>query len=452
MNQLRGRFIIGITGTPRYQSASDVCQMAKYLKIELPQSNAACESFLKKFVRRNEPNLNLPPLIEKHIWVELTPEERAIYLTLHGSDALMSCNHHQLAMEVLDLLDNEKEMTIGEVVNAVQKGREKRIADMELMMNKHLKQLEKVQSSLNELTGFDTPQILTNELQSKMNQHVIEEVTSLQSRYQSIRTAIQSVINDISAARSQFNFFQQVLESLKKKESKSCIICLEEIMEYSIARCGHVYCTNCATLLIKSPQPKCSMCREPLTTNDLMRIKVPSGNDEIEDPDLQNRRPVADASDLSRFGSKLASFVSFMRDTLKEQPDAKFILFIQFKRLMYLVNEALNELGVENVQCTGNVMTKSRAVRLFKSSDKVRLILLSSEDTVSGLHLTNATHMIIFHPFDGPDAIANEKQGIARAWRSGLDHPVQLIRFITRNSIEEQLAIQRHYQEGQHLS
>lgn len=60
--------------------------------------------------------------------------------------------------------------------------------------------------------------------------------------------------------------------------------------------------------------------------------------------------------------------------------------------------------------------------------------------------------MVIFHPFliPGNDALAvsYEKQGIARAWRGGLDHPVQLVRFIAKDSIEEMLAKERGYVDG----
>jgi SNF2 family DNA or RNA helicase len=63
--------------------------------------------------------------------------------------------------------------------------------------------------------------------------------------------------------------------------------------------------------------------------------------------------------------------------------------------------------------------------------------MLSAEDSVSGLNLVMATHIILVHPFyHGKDkedeSIAAEKQGIARAYRSGLEHPLKVVRLITR--------------------
>lgn len=115
---------------------------------------------------------------------------------------------------------------------------------------------------------------------------------------------------------------------------------------------------------------------------------------------------------------------------------------------MVLVSEALKEFEVPHVKCDGNVMMKSKAITTFKTDPNVRLILLSSEDSVSGLHLVEATTVVILHPFlltNGSDALcmAYEKQGVARAWRFGQTKQVNLIRFLIRDSIEENLAKRR---------
>lgn len=426
--------------------------MAKYLNTTLPGGREACHLFLSKAVRRNEPNLQLPPLIEKHIFIDLSIQERGLYLTLEDKDALMACNHHHLADGILDLVSDHQEMNIQQVSDAVQNGRIRKIQSLEQKCEKSLLQFRKIQDKLFELTGHNMPIIIPNreKVPSSEKTPKEREVDHLNSRYFTVESEIKSLNSEITTLHSQYNFFKHVLDSLDREENSSCIICLENIVQFSITRCGHVYCVACAELLMSNTAPSCSMCRSPLTKKDLMRInrevKVEESNDDANQNVVDNN--------LSKYGSKLASFVAFMRETLKETAESKFILFIQFKRLMRLVSQALTEFEINHVQCTGNVMSKSRAVRLFKESEDTRLILLSSDDSVSGLHLTNATHMVIFHPFHGEDevAVAYEKQGIARAWRSGLDHPVSLIRFIVRDSIEEDMALKRRYQEGSRVS
>ena len=76
--------------------------------------------------------------------------------------------------------------------------------------------------------------------------------------------------------------------------------------------------------------------------------------------------------------------------------------------------------------------------------------MLSTEDSVSGLHLPEASHIFISHPFwfgsgreEIEKAISAEKQGIARAHRLGLQHPLKVIRFYTKDTIEETVSKDR---------
>jgi SNF2 family DNA or RNA helicase len=93
---------------------------------------------------------------------------------------------------------------------------------------------------------------------------------------------------------------------------------------------------------------------------------------------------------------------------------------------------------------------RSKSINEFKSDPDCSVIMLSTEDSVSGLHLPEATHIFITHPFwfgSGrpmhEKALSAEKQGIARAYRLGLNHPLQIIRFYARGTIEERVSRER---------
>jgi hypothetical protein len=132
---------------------------------------------------------------------------------------------------------------------------------------------------------------------------------------------------------------------------------------------------------------------------------------------------------------------------------------------MKFVSTALSSLGIEFRACVGTMKQRNKSIQEFKSGN-VPILILSSEDSVSGLNLTEASHVVIFHPFlvdgegkhnadgdgdfdaDTKMALSFEKQGIARAWRAGQTKQVEVVRFLTRDSIEEELAGQRGYREG----
>lgn len=62
LKDLRARFYVGVTGTPQYSTVQQIVSMAQYLDTELPDEPEICAEFLHRFVRRNEPNLELPEL------------------------------------------------------------------------------------------------------------------------------------------------------------------------------------------------------------------------------------------------------------------------------------------------------------------------------------------------------------------------------------------------------
>jgi hypothetical protein len=104
---LQGSNYWGLTGTPHVGTREDIVSMAKYLHIDIEHRGTVpvCHDFMKKFVTRNEPELNLPPKTEAVVWVDLTPEERGLYHTASGGnplDQLMCCCHYQLADVLLE--------------------------------------------------------------------------------------------------------------------------------------------------------------------------------------------------------------------------------------------------------------------------------------------------------------------------------------------------------------
>ncbi|KAI8865916.1 hypothetical protein GQ42DRAFT_111538, partial [Ramicandelaber brevisporus] len=145
-------------------------------------------------------------------------------------------------------------------------------------------------------------------------------------------------------------------------------------------------------------------------------------------------------------GSKIKKLVGWINDLTTTQKNARIILFIQFRRLANLVSSALTTCQISHVRVTGNVMVRRKAINQFKKSDDVRVIMLSAEDSVSGLHLTEATHVVILHPFlmkSEHDALAGEKQGIARAYRLGLNHDLKVVRFVVADTLEEEIVRRR---------
>eukprot|EP00466_Bigelowiella_natans_P000877 jgi/Bigna1/54192/estExt_Genewise1Plus.C_290113 len=85
---------------------------------------------------------------------------------------------------------------------------------------------------------------------------------------------------------------------------------------------------------------------------------------------------------------------------------------------------------------------RNKSVRRFKDdAECVRVMLLSLDNTASGLDLIVATHVILLdQPAGSPEERAVvETQAIGRVHRQGQDQVVQVIRLVMRDTVEEAL-------------
>ncbi|KAI9224293.1 hypothetical protein BC828DRAFT_373806 [Blastocladiella britannica] len=100
-------------------------------------------------------------------------------------------------------------------------------------------------------------------------------------------------------------------------------------------------------------------------------------------------------------------------------------------------------LNVKTVRLSGgNVYVKRKALTAFKTDPNMKVIFLSYQDCVSGLHLTEANHVVLCHTFlarDEATAKAYEMQGIARAVRAGQRREVHVTRFVCENTLEHEI-------------
>jgi SNF2 family DNA or RNA helicase len=79
--------------------------------------------------------------------------------------------------------------------------------------------------------------------------------------------------------------------------------------------------------------------------------------------------------------------------------------------------------------------------------------MLSSDNTASGTNLTKATVIILVDPMSGDykKRKDTERQAIGRAHRTGQKYPVTVVRFIIKNSIEEDIYNQNITEDAKYV-
>jgi len=151
----------------------------------------------------------------------------------------------------------------------------------------------------------------------------------------------------------------------------------------------------------------------------------------------------------SRFGSKAQAVIRHLLKLHQEDPNAKALVFSQFTDFLgqlaiLLKNHELNFIcgrSIPGVHVFGSIAER---INQFKNDPAITVCLLNTVKQATGLTLTQASFVYLADPAGDAD----EMQAIGRAWRIGQEKTTSIIRFITRNTIEEE---DYHFQQSEFL-
>lgn len=117
----------------------------------------------------------------------------------------------------------------------------------------------------------------------------------------------------------------------------------------------------------------------------------------------------------------------------------RILIFSQFTTMLHNISSRLEQMNVKHYYLDGGTPAKER-IRLVKSfnenTENTSVFLLSLKAGGTGLNLTGADVVINYDPWWNP---AVEDQAADRAYRIGQQKNVQVIKLITKGTIEEQI-------------
>jgi DNA repair protein RAD5 len=129
-----------------------------------------------------------------------------------------------------------------------------------------------------------------------------------------------------------------------------------------------------------------------------------------------------------------------LKELLKEKSN-KVIIFSQWDILLEKLDNILKEYGLISTNCKGTVYQKKKAIKEFTSKHDKNIIMLSSNNAASGINLTIANKIILLEPVYGSKQYRSniENQAIGRSDRIGQNKPIDVFRFIIKDTIEEDI-------------
>jgi SNF2 family DNA or RNA helicase len=187
------------------------------------------------------------------------------------------------------------------------------------------------------------------------------------------------------------------------------------------------------------------MCRNSISFDDIYSVAKIDKNNENNENTIDQL--------TYKYGSKLGKLIGLCKQLFTNK-DNKIIIFSQWDRMLHMIGITLQENGIDNVYCKGNVHQRNKAIEKFKKGlgkkKSPRVIMLSTEHAASGTNLTEASHIIMVDPIDGSDRYeSNEEissgrdyvqairgQAIGRALRLDQTKQIKVIDLIIKDTIE----------------
>ncbi|KAI0204912.1 SNF2 family N-terminal domain-containing protein [Astrocystis sublimbata] len=218
---------------------------------------------------------------------------------------------------------------------------------------------------------------------------------------------------------------QILLDALAEaiRTSEDCPICYDPIESHDpvITACKHRFGKGCIINALKR-QKRCPMCRQEVTTDDLLEPKIEAEDLTGADVDSDRRSSKTDQLEI-------------LVDKHLRDPKSKMVIFSQWTSFLNIIEALLVEKNIGCVCLEGkmNIMQRDEAVQKLNTDSGTRVMLASLHAAGVGVNLTAADTVILTDCWWAP---AIEDQAVDRVHRIGQKRPVTVYKLLVEGSVE----------------
>lgn len=240
---------------------------------------------------------------------------------------------------------------------------------------------------------------------------------------------VEDLEKSLTAAKGNLNFAKEVINTLKTEtESMKCLICLSDMVSkrMTILNCAHVYCYDCIINWLDTSE-KCPLCNVTVDIYDMMCLKKANLNE----------------MNIDDCSSKFIRFYNYITSELARDPNARIIIYDNFKKVADLIDEHLRLFKIDLIRLKGSAEARHEAIKTFRTSPTCRVMLTCVEDGLFGVHIPEATHLVFYHPIsfssrEESDSIG-EKIGTDMIGGYETNHPIFINCFVCDDTLEKNL-------------
>ena len=153
---------------------------------------------------------------------------------------------------------------------------------------------------------------------------------------------------------------------------------------------------------------------------------------------LNELRQIASIPEARSEGAISSPKLELLSEQLQEaiSNGHKVLVFVNYLQAIELIEQALDNQGIDYVSMSGSTKDRQRLVDRFQRDSSCKVFIMTLKTGGTGLNLTAADMVFLFDPWWNKAA---ESQAIDRSHRMGQTKTVFSYKLITKNSIEEKI-------------
>ena len=190
---------------------------------------------------------------------------------------------------------------------------------------------------------------------------------------------------------------KNLTERISYISSKTCSICMELMTNPIMIECTHIFCGGCLIKWLKNNN-SCPYCRKSINGMDKLIAIV---NDDTNNIIENNNK------------TEILSKENTLLKIINEKPDGRFLIFSKNENSFEKIKTELIKNNYKFELLKGTTSHMINVLDKFKSGE-INIILLNTQYAGSGIDISCATDIIIFHNMG-----IDKQQAIGRAQRVG---------------------------------
>jgi superfamily II DNA or RNA helicase len=189
---------------------------------------------------------------------------------------------------------------------------------------------------------------------------------------------------------------KNLTERISYISSKTCSICMELMTNPIMIECTHIFCGGCLFKWLKNNN-SCPYCRKSINSMDKLIGIV---NDNNDDEENNNKNEILSKEDT-------------LLKIINDKPEGRFLIFSKNENSFEKIKTELIKNNYKYELLKGSTSHMINILDKFKLGE-INIILLNTQYAGSGIDISCATDIIIFHNMG-----IDKQQAIGRAQRVG---------------------------------